>query len=521
MFMKWFNKSFSAKIISIMLIIFILFCGVSTASWYQSFTNEAMQTAEQSFTGLISVLNENFEKNVRDIDYIVALVSNKVPTSQNANLINYLTIDNSKAQEMNSSLQKAKDYLLNRCSFKSYLNGLAVYNFEGRTCSYGIITEYSKLVSEPWFEEIKNGKQDVVYLTPHDYTDTDSTDTARQVFSIVRPVFFQNEIIGMVKADIKCSLIETIFDIENMTGYYLCLVDSIADKPIYTSGIKDEEFISELNSCLSFENESFYTEIRGTTYLVVCLTSSVTPWTIVGCVEREEVISGFVEVRTQAIEMVGICIALLLISTLFVIRLVTRNLRDLSAAVLEIGEENLELNIEIKSNDEIGTLYQQICVMLERIRAMITDVRRKEKEKRKTDIEMLSLQINPHFLHNTLHTIKILSIMQGADNIERVSDALSRMLHLNLDSRKFISIKEEKEYLCDYLNIQEYRYAEKFKYQILIDNGIEEYMIPKLLLQPIVENALQHGIDPSENIGENFQRKRQSKYNGKKQWKRI
>ena len=114
---------------------------------------------------------------------------------------------------------------------------------------------------------------------------------------------------------------------------------------------------------------------------------------------------------------------------------------------------------------------------------------------------MLSIQINPHFLYNTLHTIKVLSIMQGVENIQTVSDALSRMLHLNLDARKFISIAEEEKYLQDYLDIQQYRYVGKLTYSISIEDSVKGCVLPKLLIQPIVENALQHGISKEQSVG--------------------
>jgi LytS/YehU family sensor histidine kinase len=124
-----------------------------------------------------------------------------------------------------------------------------------------------------------------------------------------------------------------------------------------------------------------------------------------------------------------------------------------------------------------------------------------EEEKRISEIEMLSIQINPHFLYNTLHTIKVLSIMQGVENIQTVSDALSRMLHLNLDARKFISIAEEEKYLQDYLDIQQYRYVGKLTYSISIEDSVKGCVLPKLLIQPIVENALQHGISKEQSVG--------------------
>lgn len=91
--------------------------------------------------------------------------------------------------------------------------------------------------------------------------------------------------------------------------------------------------------------------------------------------------------------------------------------------------------------------------------------------------------------------------MQGVENIQTVSDALSRMLHLNLDARKFISIAEEEKYLQDYLDIQQYRYAGKLTYSISIEDSVKGCVLPKLLIQPIVENALQHGISKEQSVG--------------------
>ena len=91
--------------------------------------------------------------------------------------------------------------------------------------------------------------------------------------------------------------------------------------------------------------------------------------------------------------------------------------------------------------------------------------------------------------------------MQGVENIQTVSDALSRMLHLNLDARKFISIAEEEKYLQDYLDIQQYRYVGKLTYSISIEDSVKGCVLPKLLIQPIVENALQHGISKEQTVG--------------------
>ncbi|MBQ5901802.1 MAG: sensor histidine kinase, partial [Clostridia bacterium] len=151
-------KSFSTKMTAITLVLFLLFCAVSTVSWYYNFTQEATITAEENIGAVIKALSSNFEANLRDIDYVTALVSNKVHTSSNDCLIRYLTAEDDDMAFV-SYLQESQKYLSNRCSFKTYLNGLAVYNFDGRMCSYGITTPFHEIESKAWYQEIISGNR--------------------------------------------------------------------------------------------------------------------------------------------------------------------------------------------------------------------------------------------------------------------------------------------------------------------------------------------------------------------------
>lgn len=185
-------RTFSAKLFAIMLGLFLLFCAISTFSWYTSFTQEAVETAEENVGAVINSLQTNFEANLRDIDYVTALVSNKVHTSSNDCLIRYLTTADSQTADLVVDLQETQKYLSNRCSFKTYLNGLAVYGLDGRSCSYGITTPYAEVANQDWYSQIIQGETSVVYVPPHDYTQSQPSPMGSQVFSIVRPVFQNN-----------------------------------------------------------------------------------------------------------------------------------------------------------------------------------------------------------------------------------------------------------------------------------------------------------------------------------------
>ena len=196
-----------------------------------------------------------------------------------------------------------------------------------------------------------------------------------------------------------------------------------------------------------------------------------------------------------------VCAVVFIITVTLFISIITRKLTRLSTAVSKIDSDQLELNITIQTKDEVGQLYRQITYMIGRIRELIEDIRKRENEKRNLEIKALQAQINPHFLYNTLNTIKFLATVQGAQNIQSVTQALSDMLHVNLSPRKCVTVAEETAYLKHYLEIQEYRFNGKFTSYFAVDDALNDYLIPKLLLQPLVENALLHGIAPVTRPG--------------------
>ena len=481
--MKVFH-SFTSKILAIMLILLLFFCAVNTFAWYRSFTREAIETAQTHLDSLIETLNETFDENLREIDYTTAFISNKVHSSQNNCIVQFLT-----AQEANVrflSFQQARNYLFNRCNFKAYISGISIYDEVSQT---------------EWFSQIQSGKEDVIYLAPHTYTSKRPSPHSSYVFSIVRPVFNNGTIIGVIKADVKSSLLENIFDIQEMQGYVLYVFDQDTGEAIYVPKKSDNLILDHFQASIPHGHGSYIDKIGDVDCLVVYTTSRTTPWQIVGVVSQNTVISGFLQVRNRMLLLVTICTVLFAAIAFVLSYYMTKDLRKLTKAVEKISDETLELEVRISKKDEVGKLYQRISAMLVRLRTLIVNIRKAEEEKRRSEISMLSMQINPHFLYNTLHTIKVLSIMQGVENIQTVTDALSRMIHLNLDIRKLISVAEEENYLLDYLQIQKYRYAGKFSYSISIEDEAKNRFVPKLLVQPIVENALQYGIAKSKKLG--------------------
>lgn len=170
-----------------------------------------------------------------------------------------------------------------------------------------------------------------------------------------------------------------------------------------------------------------------------------------------------------------------------------RNMEKLTAAVEKIDGEHMSLDIEIDSKDEIRTLFLRFSEMLKRMNDQIAAIRQKEKEKRIFQQKALQAQINPHFLYNSLNTIKSIAKMQGGTSIVDASEALSSIMQVNMSNKIYLTFEEEMDYLQKYIKMKEYQSATPIRFYFHVEEELKNCYLLKMLLQPLVENSLKHG----------------------------
>lgn len=174
---------------------------------------------------------------------------------------------------------------------------------------------------------------------------------------------------------------------------------------------------------------------------------------------------------------------------------ITRPIEQLATEMSEIHSGNLKLHASVRSDDEIGMLANTCNYMLERIET--------EKEtQRKLQLSLLQSQIKPHFLYNTLDLIYVLNSMGMEEKVEQAIKSLADYYRLALsDGKEIVSLDTEVNNVINYLKIQKMRYQEIFDYEMQISPQLLKYSIPKMTLQPLVENAIYHGIRPTGQKG--------------------
>ncbi|MCY7090825.1 sensor histidine kinase [Streptococcus oralis] len=177
-------------------------------------------------------------------------------------------------------------------------------------------------------------------------------------------------------------------------------------------------------------------------------------------------------------------------------------LKDLRETMLEIASGTQNLRAKEAGAYELREVTRQFNAMLDQIDQLMADVRRQEEATRQYELQALSSQINPHFLYNTLDTIIWMAEFQDSQRVVQVTKSLATYFRLALNQGKdLISLSDEINHVRQYLFIQKQRYGDKLEYEIAEDPAFGNLVLPKLVLQPLVENALYHGIKEKEGQG--------------------
>lgn len=201
----------------------------------------------------------------------------------------------------------------------------------------------------------------------------------------------------------------------------------------------------------------------------------------------------------------GICMISLLITGViwyFILSSHVRPIKALTKVMNDVEDIHSLKKVEVSGADEVGQLSEKYNYMIDKINELIHNLLEEQIRKKDAEYKALQAQINPHFLYNTLNTIRWMAIIQKNDSIKEVVEVLGRLLKNTFKSPDaHITIQEEIQLVQDYIYIQKLRYNDKFKLVLDIDESCLSYSCLKFMLQPIVENAIFHGIEPKEGQG--------------------
>ena len=405
---------------------------------------------------------------------------------------------NMRSYEMSS--QAFSDTLLSRADIssimifgkKKMLLNRSMYTYQKVALDYSKLDWYAKAVAKP---------QDAIITGPnrHSFFDTDD-----EVISLSREVqsYENGTFRGVILINLNMNKITEICNsFQEKQENFICIINDKGEL-VYEQQNGRERFAfdekenrQELNTALGKTKEScFRLNYRGEKYLVTRTDMKTTGWTLVSMVPYKSVMA-----ETMAISGVMIlAVAITLIVTLLLLnRILTgvvKPLKKLEKYMVQVNPDNMDQRMEILTDDEIGHLSMKFNQMMDRIRNLKEQVIEEQEDKRKYELQALQAQINPHFLYNTLDSI-IWMAETNDSNIVAMTEALAKLFRISLNKgNEEISLERELEHVKNYLIIQSMRYADKFTYEISAEPGVERCRTIKLILQPIVENCIYHGI---------------------------
>ena len=231
--------------------------------------------------------------------------------------------------------------------------------------------------------------------------------------------------------------------------------------------------------------------------------SDTTGWTVVSCSYISELLKKSEEAQIIHMLMAVVLVAIALLISSFMAKSITQPILKLQSSMALIQEGDFRAgNVEVESRNEIGSLTETFNVMTLRIQELMEQNINEQKAKRKSEMKALQSQINPHFLYNTLDSIIWMAESGKNEEVVLMTASLARLLRQNISNEEEeISIFDEVEYCRNYLTIQKMRYKDKLEFRIDVAPEITSCQIIKLVLQPLIENAIYHGLKYKESKG--------------------
>ncbi|ADM70161.1 Sensor histidine kinase YehU [Paenibacillus polymyxa E681] len=194
--------------------------------------------------------------------------------------------------------------------------------------------------------------------------------------------------------------------------------------------------------------------------------------------------------------LIGVlCLVFSWLGASFLSKMVVSPLEQLTRAMRKVVTGDLQTVTTVRTEDEIGTIAEAFNFMVRRVRELLDEVRQEQNRKREYELALISAQIKPHFLYNTLDTIYALNELDRNDEARDTTKALADFYRMVLNKgRELITLEKEAQITDDYLTILQIRYPDVFRYEVDIPNELADTPIPKLSLQPLVENSIYHGL---------------------------
>ncbi len=450
----------------------------------------------------------------RDIDILFQDVGKLLEMSNNPTVHHFL-YSQTETYEDAKEILTTFDLYRETYKFENVLN-ISMVNLYGKGISeqVGVFQLDVNPLRNPHFTWLLKHPDQVLNISPSDADQLDRLDGFQykqpNVISIMAAVKQQvtHEVIGFIVIDLDDSVVEQFIDNTaiGQTGFFSVMDEQ--GNPIFVPSQlnKQKQAIqlqpTELTNQLIHKRGSFVDTSQGKPKFIVYTKSEETGWTIVGSAPLQEIVEEANEIRQVIIISVVLSILFTITLYFFMTRWLIRPVHLLKKQMRQAASGFLEAKVKTTGQDEIADLGKSFNTMLQQIKMLLEKGIHEQEQIKKAELRTLQAQINPHFLYNTLDSIVWMAEANKNTQVIQLVQALSRFFRISLSKgRDWISLKDELEHVQNYLIIQQMRYRDILDYEIDVHPSLLNTPILKMTLQPIVENALYHGIKNKRRKG--------------------
>ena len=464
-------------------------------SIYSRLSSQLSDTVKRENISLVNRVGSSMEVYLRNIMKLSDTIYYGI--IKNVNLS-----EESINEEMTLLYNNNKDQVLN----------IALISKEGEPISVVPAARFRKnfdVGEEEWFVNALNKTENIHFTRPHVQKLFEKGNNGyKWVISMSRAVEITNggsTEQAVLLIDMAYQGFDSVLDEVSLgNGGYIYLMDSTGEiiwhpkfELIASGRVKENNLVAATYSDGSIEEE-----FNNTARTVVIKTVGYTGWKLVGVIKGTGISLNTIKTRLFIVFVIFLIVFIVVFINSYISFRVTDPIRELEKSVKKLEEGNLDADIYMGGSYEIQHLGKSVQDMKYRIKGLMQDIVTEHEEKRKSEFDSLQAQINPHFLYNTLDIIVWQIENEKQSEAVHTVTALARFFRLSLGKGKnIVTVKAEIEHVKNYLMIQHMRFKNKFDYEFDIAEDVLELSSLKLMLQPLVENAIYHGMEFMDGDG--------------------
>ncbi|MDF2614605.1 MAG: histidine kinase [Clostridia bacterium] len=486
-------------IISYMAIIVLTLVFVGVFSYNIAVTFIQNQLSQYGLE-VLRQINQNIDNSIDELDRISVVLSSDEQIQQilqkekNRTTAEFIQDDTIMDNKINNIMNLRKDI---KSLFIFSYNG-EIYQYKGSDNS--IEADYI-FTTTKWFNDMKKLNKQVMLLPTYLPDEIIGLGQPKKVFSYIRNINDSEtqEPIGCIMINMDIKIFDDILNNMNIGSQNEFVIVNNNKTIVYNteSSYISTQFRSPyISKLLELKSGNLVSTVDKERLIITFDTSSVTNWTIINTIPFNRIYSQITNIRYTFTLMI-LCSALIaFLVGVFISTSITRPINRLKDVMKKVEQGDFDQDITITSEDEIGQLSTSFNHMVANIKELIQKVYKVEILRKEAELSALQAQINPHFLYNTLQIMDLIAEEEGIDTISNVCRALAKIFRYSINrGKEVVPLSKELEHVKNYMEIQKIRFNNKIEMKYDIDESLYDYKMVKLILQPIVENAVFHGVE--------------------------